>query len=86
MEVEEPFNPLNKKNLGFSVAEALLAKQPGPLPPGAVHWCWRLRDLLPLGNFSLYGPIAKANRDDSLTGRFTSGKRCPKAREKGDLG
>lgn len=33
MRIEPLYNPLDKKNLGISVADALLAKALGPLPP-----------------------------------------------------
>jgi hypothetical protein len=33
MRIEPLFNPLDKRNLGISVADALLAKALGPLPP-----------------------------------------------------
>lgn len=33
MRTETPYNPLDKKNLGVSVADAMLAQPIGPLPP-----------------------------------------------------
>ena len=59
MRVETPFNPLNKKNLGVSVAEALIARPRSPLPLSekfigagvyAIYYCGDLAPYLPLAD------------------------------------
>lgn len=59
-----PYNPLDKKNLGVSVGDALLASEAHPLPPpnkflGAGIYCIYYR-----GDFPLYKKISDANLDD----------------------
>lgn len=35
---ETPYNPLDKKNLGVSVADAMLSRPVSPLPPPTDLW------------------------------------------------
>ena len=66
--VLEPFNPLDKRNLGESVADALLETEARPLPPepfiGAGMYA-----IYYTGSFSAYGRLSEVNRN----GQF----RCP---------
>lgn len=78
-----PFNPLDKKNLGASVAEAMLA--------GRVH---SLGDLVEFkgagiyaiyysGDFPAYAEIAKRNQDGKATAPIYVGKAVPAGARKG---
>lgn len=72
-----PFNPLDKKNLGASVAEALLTKAPlplGDLPPfeGAGIYA-----IYYTGNFEAYEPLARLNRNDRFLWPIYVGKAVP---------
>lgn len=72
-----PFNPLDKKNLGASVAEALLTKEVHPLaevPPfdGAGIYA-----IYYTGNFKPYEQIAKMNSDGRFMLPIYVGKAVP---------
>ena len=58
----EPYNPLDKRNLGESVADALLQTEPIPMPPepfiGAGVYV-----LYYIGAFPAYSILTKKNRD-----------------------
>jgi hypothetical protein len=86
METVEPFNPLHKKNLGISVAEAMLQRSISKLTPidkfggagiYAIYYC---------GNFPPYQPISDANRNSSWTQPIYVGKAIPEGARKGGLG
>lgn len=82
-----PFNPLDKRNLGASVAEALLAGSPKPLgdiPPfqGAGVYA-----LYYVGDFPAYRNIAESNRGGRFHAPIYVGKAVPAgARKGGGLG
>jgi hypothetical protein len=43
----EPFNPLDKKNLAISIAQALLTQSLDPLPPKkTIRGCGHIRTVL----------------------------------------
>lgn len=72
-----PFNPLDKKNLGASVAEALLSKEPhslGDLPPfeGAGIYA-----IYYTGDFKAYEPLARLNRNERFLWPIYVGKAVP---------
>ena len=72
-----PFNPLDKRNLGASVAEALLTKEAhalGDLPPfeGAGIYA-----IYYTGTFKAYEPLAKLNRSDQFLWPIYVGKAVP---------
>lgn len=77
-----PFNPLDKKNLGDSVAEAMLQQSVGPLPPepfiGAGIYAIYYH-----GGFPLYRDIAVENRDGSCGWPIYVGKAVPAGARKG---
>jgi len=85
MHSPEPFNPLDKKHLGDSVAEALLRTDIHPLPPepfiGAGIYA-----IYYIGGFSLYGPIAKANVGNRFSQPIYVGKAVPAGARKGGFG
>lgn len=78
-----PFNPLDKKNLGASVAEAMLA--------GAVHPLGGLSEfkgagiyaIYYSGDFESYGEIAKRNQGANATAPIYIGKAVPAGARKG---
>lgn len=83
--VYPPFNPLDKRHLGESAANALLASQVFPLPPepfiGAGVYA-----LYYTGDFPAYEVIAKANRSDRFTRPIYVGKAVPDGARKGGQG
>lgn len=80
-----PFNPLNKTNLGESVADALLAERVGPLRPepfvGAGIYA-----LYYVGSFPAYAEIAELNRDGQFQWPIYLGKAVPAGARKGGFG
>ncbi|MBE7543429.1 MAG: Eco29kI family restriction endonuclease [Bryobacteraceae bacterium] len=58
MHSEDPYNPLDKRNLGTSVADALLAKPLGPLPPGDSFIGAGVYAIYYRGEHPLYRPIS----------------------------
>lgn len=83
--VYPPFNPLDKRHLGESAANALLTSQVFPLPPepfiGAGVYA-----LYYTGDFPAYEVIAKANRIDRFTCPIYVGKAVPDGARKGGQG
>lgn len=81
-----PFNPLDKTNLGESVADALLQQPAGPLPPEepfigagvyAIYYC---------GTFPLYKDISDLNQDGRYSWPIYVGKAVPAGARKGGYG
>lgn len=77
-----PFNPLDKKHLGESVAEFMLSSKAEPLPPepflGAGIYA-----IYYTGEFPLYAKIAKRNRRSKFKCPIYVGKAVPKGARKG---
>lgn len=86
METQEPFNPLNKKNLGFSVAEAMLQKAVEPLPPLASFLGAGIYAIYYTGKFPVYKPIVDKNKNDKFECPIYVGKAVPKGARKGGFG
>jgi Eco29kI restriction endonuclease len=84
MSQEMPYNPLHKKNLGTSVANALLARPPEPLAPapfvGAGIYAIYYR-----GDYRAYAAIAERNRNEFNLPIYV-GKAIPAGARKGGLG
>lgn len=85
MAERRPFNPLDKKNLGISVAEALIAENTEPLGEidpfdGAGVYAIFYR-----GDFSPYAPLVEKNRRD-FTAPIYVGKAVPAGARKGGFG
>lgn len=80
-----PFNPLDKRNLGESVADALLQISPGPLPPepfaGAGVYA-----LYYTGGFPAYGRLSETNKAGRFRCPIYVGKAVPSGARKGGLG
>lgn len=83
--VLKPFNPLDKRHLGESVADALLNAEIQPLPPepfiGAGVYA-----IYYAGSFSAYGRLAEVNRDGQFRCPIYVGKAVPAGVRKGGLG
>ena len=80
-----PFNPLDKRNLGESVAEALLQTKPAPMPPqpfiGAGVYA-----LYYVGNYPAYSLLAEKNCNGRFQCPIYIGKAVPAGARKGGLG
>jgi len=83
--VLRPFNPLDKRNLGESVADALLEVPTQQLPPqpfiGAGVYV-----LYYTGPFPVYASLAEVNRDGQFRCPIYIGKAVPSGARKGGLG
>lgn len=77
-----PFNPLDKKNLGASVAEAMLAGKTHPLGDLPEFKGAGIYAIYYSGDFSPYREIAKRNRD-SKSAPIYVGKAVPAGARKG---
>jgi hypothetical protein len=81
----KPFNPLDKRNLGESVADALLDIETQPLPPkqfiGAGVYA-----IYYVGSFSAYRRLSDVNRDGRFHRPIYIGKAVPSGARKGGLG
>ena len=82
-----PYNPLDKTNLGRSVAEALLLQPAAPLAQvqtsdlaGAGVYA-----IYYTGGFPAYEPVAERNRDNAFEQPIYVGKAVPKGGRKGGL-
>lgn len=85
-EEEKPFNPLDRKNLGASVAEALLERDPVPLGNIGSFKGAGVYAIYYTGDFAAYGVIADANRDERFELPIYVGKAIPKGGRKGGVG
>lgn len=81
----EPFNPLDKTNLGESVAEAMLNQPVGPLPPAPFIGAG-IYAIYYVGDFPLYKEIAEKNRNDQFQWPIYVGKAVPAGARKGGFG
>lgn len=85
METSEPYNPLHKKNLGDSVAEALLEKEPQALPPVPFEGAG-IYAIYYSGGFPAYAPITAKNQKGRCRWPIYVGKAVPQGARKGGLG
>lgn len=84
---ETPYNPLDKKNLGISVADAMLARPVSELPPEDRFVGAGIYAIYYVGNFQSYAPIAGRNRDGRFEAPIYVGKAIPAgARRGGGIG
>lgn len=86
MEIHEPFNPLNKKNLGLSVADAMLEKPIEPLPPQNAFKGAGIYAIYYTGDFPAYKRIAELNKNKKFTCPIYVGKAVPAGARKGGFG
>lgn len=83
---DPPYNPLDKRHLGESVAGALLAQSIEPMPPAEAFIGAGVYALYYAGDFAPYAPIAKENRNDRWAKPIYVGKAVPAGARKGGLG
>lgn len=84
---ETPYNPLDKKNLGISVADAMLARPVSSLPPEERFVGAGIYAIYYVGDFEPYAPVAERNRDGRFEAPIYVGKAIPAgARRGGGLG
>jgi hypothetical protein len=81
----KPFNPLDKRNLGESVAEALIETPIQPLPPDPFIGAG-IYALYYAGTFSVYAELSAANANGVFSFPIYVGKAVPDGARKGGLG
>lgn len=81
-----PFNPLDKTNLGESVADALLQQSVGPLPPTDPFIGAGVYAIYYDGMYSLYKEIADLNSNGRHGWPIYVGKAVPAGARKGGYG
>ncbi len=86
MREELPFNPLNKQNLGVSVADALLGREVGPLPPTEPFIGAGIYTIYYAGDYPAYSRIADRNREGLYKAPIYVGKAVPAGARKGGFG
>ena len=83
---EEPlYNPLDKKNLGVSVADAMLERATVPMPLENPFIGAGIYAIYYIGDFPLYKPIADLNCDGRFNWPIYVGKAVPPGAKKVDL-
>lgn len=83
---EVPFNPLDKKNLGLSVADALLARPVIPLSDLHSFVGAGVYAIYYVGNFPEYEAISRRNSEGKFAQPIYVGKAVPKGSRKGGFG
>ncbi len=83
---DAPYNPLDKRNLGESVAAALLKRPAGPLPPAAQFLGAGIYALYYRGPFRPYRSVAERNEGDDPGLPIYVGKAVPPGARKGGFG
>lgn len=85
MDSPKPYNPLDKKNLGISVADAMLEQPISALPPTAFAGAG-IYAIYYSGNFEHYTAIREGNLNNLWTQPIYVGKAIPKGGRKGGIG
>lgn len=80
---EQPYNPLDKKNLGNSVAEAMLQRPIYPLGALPDFSGAGIYAIYYIGNFSAYNLLANANLNQQFAKPIYVGKAVPSGSRKG---
>ena len=80
-----PYNPLDKKNLGASVAEALLGRKPQPLDKLPTFHGAGIYAIYYQGDFDAYKRITEQNRDADPVAPIYVGKAIPAGGRKGGV-
>jgi Eco29kI restriction endonuclease len=86
LEKKPPYNPLEKLNLGLSIAKALLETDARPLKEAHTLRGAGVYAIYYSGPFAAYAPIAAENRDGKSRQPIYVGKAIPKGGRKGGLG
>ena len=83
MEEAKPFNPLDKRNLAASIAEALLEKEPVPLGDIDRFQGSGVYAIYYTGPHPAYAPLTAANSNGTWSAPIYVGKAIPKGGRKG---
>ncbi|MDH4162909.1 MAG: Eco29kI family restriction endonuclease [Nitrospirota bacterium] len=83
MSLQKPYNPLDKKNLGVSVAEALLSRDILPLSSLKPFNGAGVYVIYYTGNFESYRLISKLNKQGKFQAPIYVGKAVPPGARKG---
>lgn len=83
---EKPYNPLERKNLGGSVAKALLEREPLRMDKLNKFNGAGVYTIYYTGDFGCYQPIAHANQDGRFRLPIYVGKAIPAGARKGGIG
>ena len=83
---DAPFNPLDKLNLGKSLADALLKMPLSTLPPDGKFNGAGIYAIYYAGAFAPYAPLAAKNQGDDPVGPIYIGKAVPPGARKGGFG
>jgi hypothetical protein len=86
VQVLEPYNPLHKRNLGVSVANALLEREVGPLPPKEPFIAAGIYVIYYTGDYEPYRTIAELNQQGAFEAPIYIGKAIPKGARRGGVG
>lgn len=86
MSQPKSFNPLDRKNLGASVAQALLQQEPIPLGKVKLFSGAGIYAIYYTGSFKPYEPISKRCRDGRFEVPIYVGKAVPAGARKGGTG
>ena len=78
-----PYNPLDKRNLGASIVEALLQKMPQPLAELNDFQGAGIYAIYFTGDSKLYSPLAKRNQRGKFAWPIYVGKAIPEGGRKG---
>jgi hypothetical protein len=81
-----PYNPLDKRNLGVSVAKAMLNRAPSHLPLEDRFSGAGIYAIYYTGSFPLYGKIAAANKNGLFRWPIYVGKATPRGGRRGGVG
>lgn len=86
MRKEHPYNPLDKKPLAKSTANALLGREIESLPPSEGFEGAGIYAIYYLGEFPAYALITEANRESRFEAPIYVGKADPKGGRRGGGG
>ncbi|MFQ5672895.1 MAG: Eco29kI family restriction endonuclease, partial [Nitrospinales bacterium] len=86
MKEETPYNPLDKKNLGVSVADALLLQPMTLLPPEKAFVGAGIYAIYYVGDYPAYQPITERNKNEKFEAPIYVGKAVPPGARKGGFG
>lgn len=86
MSAETPYNPLDKKNLGASIGDALLARDVHPLGGLSPFDGAGIYAIYYAGSFPAYAAIARENREGRYAWPIYVGKAIPAGARKGGIG
>lgn len=83
---DQPYNPLDKRHLGESVADAMLLRPITPLPPTEQFIGAGIYAIYYTGNFEGYERLANRNRENRYTWPIYVGKAVPPGARRGGFG